>query len=246
MGRQAFLLSSFGLFLGLLIVFLTGNEGWPGSTPVTGDDSSLVSTSAMSSELVDAATRITLPRTRRFSSTKDLFCLGVGVRAKSIAVVKVNVYTVGLYVDAKPAKGTLKNFKGKKPAKLSGDASLYKVLGQPGFTKYLHLIFARAVEAQKVVDALTAVKGVSSDVLSSFSSMLLGAIGDKIGKGESISLGWEGKDKMVVLVRDKAVGSIKDPSLPIAIFDLYLGSSAVSEVAKQAFAEGVSNLLLSS
>lgn len=50
----------------------------------------------LSKEVKDAATGLVLPRTKRFPPSKaDLTCLGVGVRAKSIAVAKVNVYTVG-------------------------------------------------------------------------------------------------------------------------------------------------------
>lgn len=73
--------------------------------------------------------------------------------------------------------------------------------------------------------------------------MILDAIGNTIGKGETISLGWETKDKMVILVRDKPAGTIVDAALPKAVFDLYLGSHPVSPAAKAAFAEGVPALL---
>lgn len=74
---------------------------------------------------------------------------------------------------------------------------------------------------------------------------MLQAVGKNIGKGESISLGWEGKDKLVVLVRDKQAGTVTDAALPKAIFDLYLGSNPVSREAKAAFAQGVPALLSS-
>lgn len=73
--------------------------------------------------------------------------------------------------------------------------------------------------------------------------MTLDAIGTSIGQGETVSLGWEGKDKFVVMVRDKVVGIIQDAALPKAVFDLYLGSNPVSPPAKDAFAEGVPALL---
>lgn len=54
----------------------------------------------LSKEVKDTATGLVLPRTKRFPPSKaDLTCLGVGVRAKSIAVAKVNVYTVGELMD---------------------------------------------------------------------------------------------------------------------------------------------------
>lgn len=123
---------------------------------------------ALSKEVRDAATGLSLPRTKKFTKS-DLLCLGVGVRAKSIAIAKVNVYTVGLYVDPKGARGALKKFAGADPGELKGDGSLFKILGQPGgFTKYLHLVFARSVTAQKVVDALTSVQGVDEKILERY------------------------------------------------------------------------------
>lgn len=68
---------------------------------------------------------------------------------------------------------------------------------------------------------------------------MLDAVGKDIGKKETVSLGWEGKDKMVVVVRDKIAGTVTDAALPKAVFDLFLGSSPVSPEAKAAFAEGV-------
>lgn len=121
---------------------------------------------ALTEELKDDATGIKLPRNKKFSKSV-LTCLGVGVRTKTIVVASVNVYSVGLYVDARPARGALKKFSGADPDKLKEDSSLFQVLGQPGsFTKYLHLVFTRGVGAQKVVDALTSVKGVEETVLS--------------------------------------------------------------------------------
>lgn len=74
---------------------------------------------------------------------------------------------------------------------------------------------------------------------------MLDAVGDIVRKGETISLGWEGKDKMVVLVRDQPAGTVVDAALPKAVFDLYLGASPVSPAAKAAFAEGLPSFLAS-
>lgn len=72
----------------------------------------------------------------------------------------------GLYVEPKGARKALKSYAGRDPQELSKDKSVYRVLGGAGdFSKYLHLVFARSVGAQKVVDAFTAVKGVNQDVL---------------------------------------------------------------------------------
>lgn len=60
-----------------------------------------------------------------------------------------------------------------------------------------------------------------------------------------MSLGWEGKDKMIVVVRDKVAGTVTNAALPKAVFDLYLGANPVSPAAKAAFAEGVPAFLRS-
>ncbi|CBJ33403.1 Similar to Chalcone Isomerase [Ectocarpus siliculosus] len=201
----------------------------------------------LSPDVRDPATGLVLPRTKQFASSKTgLVCLGVGVRVKSVAFVNVNVYTVGLYVEPKGARKALKSYAGRDPEELSKDKSVYRVLGGAGdFSKYLHLVFARSVGAQKVVDAFTAVKGVNQDVLDKFSSLTMEGVGKSINREESVTLGWEGKDRLVVLVRDKEIGSVIDESLPASVFNLFLGSDPVSPVAKTAFAEGVPAFLAS-
>ncbi|CAM9574075.1 unnamed protein product, partial [Hapterophycus canaliculatus] len=120
----------------------------------------------LSPEVEDPDTGLVLPRVKRFSSGEDLVCLGVGARVKKIAFVHVNVYTVGLYVEPKRAREVLKDYAGADPASLPNDPELFKLLQTGGLDKFLHLVFARNVSAQKVVDAVVdAVKGVSADVL---------------------------------------------------------------------------------
>lgn len=123
----------------------------------------------LSKQLIDKPTGIKMPRHKKFWKT-GMTCLGVGVRAKSIAVAKVNVYAVGLYVETRPAKHALKKFGDDDPVKLRTDDSVFDALGVhnsfgAGFKKYLHLIFARTVSAAKVVDSLTALKGVNKETL---------------------------------------------------------------------------------
>lgn len=126
----------------------------------------------LSKELTDKATGIKIPRHQKFGKSQ-LTCLGVGVRAKSIAIAKVNVYSVALYVEDKPARHALKKFRGEDPRTLSNDDSVFYALGAHnsfggGFKKYLHLVFARPVGATKIVDALTSVKDVDEDVLARY------------------------------------------------------------------------------
>ncbi|CAM9518047.1 unnamed protein product, partial [Sphacelaria rigidula] len=126
----------------------------------------------LSKQLTDKSTGIKMPRHKKFWKS-GMTCLGVGVRAKSIAVAKVNVYAVGLYVETKPAKHALKKFGDDDPIKLRTDDSVFDALGVhnsfgAGFKKYLHLVFARSVSAAKVVDSLTALKGVNKETLDRY------------------------------------------------------------------------------
>lgn len=65
----------------------------------------------------------------------------------------------------------------------------------------LELVFARAVPAAKVVDALASIGGVKEGVLQDFSATLLTAIGGFIGKGETVTLAWTADDKLALQVR---------------------------------------------
>ncbi len=54
----------------------------------------------LSKEVRDPATGIVFQRKKRFPLSKaDLTCLGVGVRAKNLGITKVNVYSVGEFVN---------------------------------------------------------------------------------------------------------------------------------------------------
>lgn len=78
----------------------------------------------------------------------------------------------GLYVEPKRAREVLKDYAGADPADLPNDPELFNLLQTGGLDKFLHLVFARSVSAQKVVDAVVdAVTGVSPDVLDRCVSM---------------------------------------------------------------------------
>jgi hypothetical protein len=94
---------------------------------------------------------------------------------------------------------------------------------QPGlFTRYLQLQFARTVGTDKIVEALTAVQGVDSAAVDQFSSLLTSALPKGIAAGHTLSLGWEGKDTLAVLVNGKQAGEVKDAALPGAVYEVRL------------------------
>ncbi len=93
-------------------------------------------------------------------------------------------HATGLYVEGKGARSALKKFADLDPHSASKDKDLFKVLGQAGgFSKYLHLIFARGVGAQRVVDAFTSVKDVDQEVLNMCVGLAGGGTARSGGRG---------------------------------------------------------------
>jgi len=209
-----------------------------GSTPPVPDQGSAAS--ATSTDIAEVATGIVFPGSYDFSSKPQLTALGAGVRVKNLGIANVNVYAVAMYVDKAKAAKALSAYKSQDV-----DQGVFDTLMKPNnFAKAMYLKFARGVNSQKVVDALTAIQGVDDSIVQLFSSTLLTAMGTNISKGESIALIWLPKDTLTILVREVVVGSIQDSALPAAIFDLYLGNDPVSPPAKAAFGVGVQNLFL--
>ncbi|CAM9813777.1 unnamed protein product, partial [Chrysoparadoxa australica] len=200
-----------------------------------------------SAAVEDPATGVTFARHGSFGKGGSIkaYCMGAGVRAKALVVANVNVYSAALYVEPKGAAKALASFSGTPSKTLANSKNFYGALMQPGFAKFVQLKFVRSVGAQKIVDALTAISDVSAEALESFSSMLLGGIGGAIKSGETITLGWSSKDVLLVSVRGKPLGEVKDAKLPAAVFDLYLGDAPVSPAAKAAWAAGVEGLMAS-
>ena len=195
-------------------------------------------------KITDKATGISFPTSKSFGfSRKSYSLLGAGVRAKSLYVAEVNVYSVGLYVDGGVAKNVLKKFKGKSSEDIAKDKTFYDtLLTSKGLDQILYLTFARGVAAEKVVDALTSVENVDASTVSNFSSMLLKSIGKNIGKGDTITLGIISDGSVKVEVRDKSSGIVKSPALGKSLLKLYLGPKPVSQAAKTGFASLVPTL----
>eukprot|EP00624_Nannochloropsis_granulata_P006717 evm.model.NODE_50911_length_11972_cov_44.183846.2 len=150
--------------------------------------------------------------------------MGAGPRRKNLFVVEVNVYAVGLYVESAHL-GKLKSFKGKDAEGLSKEKGYYALLTKEksGMNRALELVFARAVPAGKVVEALSALEGVEEKTLADFKGTLLAAIGTAAGKRETITLAWTvsarvegGKGGRLLKTVETTSGERRDtlPSLP--------------------------------
>ncbi|CEM34595.1 unnamed protein product [Vitrella brassicaformis CCMP3155] len=192
--------------------------------------------------LKDKVTGIEFPCEATFPGTPKMTLLGAGPRRKNLGIAKVNVYSVGLYVEPKEAAKALSSFKGESEESLMNDDRFYDTLLGKEVPKLVLLKFARTVGAHKVADALSAVKGVEPEVVSEFCSLLEKGMGASIKKAETIAMGWTEDQRLDVLIRGQPAGTVVDAKLPKAFFELYLGKTPVSMEAKHAFVKRVASL----
>lgn len=164
---------------------------------------------------------------------KSLTLMGVGDRKKAIiGPVAVNVYAIGLYVDADAAKS----------ASVSDVASAATALKSGSYTKALKIIMARTVGAEKIGDALAEavepkVKGTDAP-MAAFKSFFAGLAA--LNTGDEITFTQVGSKLNV-----KVPSGSKDFSssaLCGAMFDIYLGDAPVSPNGKTSMAQGLLKL----
>ncbi|KAI8477278.1 MAG: chalcone isomerase [Monoraphidium minutum] len=200
--------------------------------------------------LTEPATGIAYPDTLCVATKSHCPGLaGVGVRAKRILGLKnINVYALGLYVDASGAKKALGKWKGSSgDALLKSQAAFDALVNTESFERSLRLVisfgglkratFVNALE-ERLAPPLR--KAGKSAVMQDFERLFDNA---SFKKGTEIDFSASGHGKLVTKVDGKQVGTIESPELVKALFDIYLGSDAVSADAKASFAQGLSALL---
>jgi len=186
--------------------------------------------------VVDPATQISFPPKK-----DDLGLLGVGVRVKKIGPLAVKVYSVGLYADTNAVE---KNIVETSPDGMYIGENFYRAVAGAKAHKQLELKFARGVGTDKVADALSKVPDVPQKTLTEFGNVLRTAIGDDgVKVGDTITLGWPaGSKDLVVDVRNKRAGVIKDTSLklPAGVYNMFLGKDTVSPPLRKEIANSFS------
>ena len=169
------------------------------------------------------------------AGNETLTFVGCGDRKKAIiGPVAVNVYAVGLYVDADAAKGDA-------PAILrSGAQAAARALQQGEYTKALKIIMARSVASDNIGNALAEAlePKVKGPELAEFKAFFAGL--DKLNKGDQIVFSQVGSALKVQV--PTGTTEFASPALSRAMFDIYLGDSPVSPNGKQAMAEGLIKL----
>jgi hypothetical protein len=146
--------------------------------------------------------------------------LGVGLRTRSIAMVKAKVYAIGLYVSDSALSNELK---GK-----AGTGELYRVVMEGDFKKKLVLKFLRDLSTDQIRNAFRdALKGAGSkgDVwVNYFTSVVT---------GQEAVISWTPG----VGLETKAAGLNKPPmndkALASSVFGIWLGEKPISDDLKK-------------
>jgi len=167
---------------------------------------------------------------------KKLELQGVGVRTK----VVVNVYSAGFYAEQGPIDRATKPYAGKPGAKLAGDAGFFKAIQALGSAKAVLLTFARAVGADKVAEALSAVPGANAKSQQELHKCIT-RNGD-LSKGDQLLFSWsKATDSVAVKSKSETLCTIKDADLAKGLLSMYLGGNAVSPKLKAAIASTIAN-----
>ncbi|MFN2565620.1 MAG: chalcone isomerase family protein, partial [Gemmatimonadaceae bacterium] len=164
---------------------------------------------------------------------------GTGVRTRT--VLKVKVYTFGLYVDADRARTSLSARRGKSAADLANDASLYDELLKGAVPMTMRLEMARDVGARQMAEAFedalaprvaqAAQRGLpgGAEALARFRALFT----SELTKGAELLFTWAPGDKLVVSIGGRPAGEIENRALAWALFDVYLGAKPISPEGKR-------------
>ncbi|MFN2567296.1 MAG: chalcone isomerase family protein [Gemmatimonadaceae bacterium] len=164
---------------------------------------------------------------------------GTGVRTRTM--LKVKVYTFGLYVDADRARTALAAWRGKSAANLAGDASVYDELLKGSFPMTMRLVMARDVGARQMAEAFddalaprvaqAAQRGLpgGAEALGRFRALFT----TELKNGTELLFTWTPGDKLVVSIGGRRVGEIENRALAWALFDVYLGPKPISPEGKK-------------
>jgi len=148
----------------------------------------------------------------------DTSLLGVGLRTKTIA--KVKVYAIGLYVADSALAGPLK---GK-----AGSADLYRELVNGDFKKKVVLKFVRDVSADQIRDAFRdSLKGAGSKT-----EQWVACFND-VRSGQEIVIGWAPGSGLETKVAGADKPVTNDKAFASAVFAIWLGDKPIQEDVKR-------------
>ena len=148
----------------------------------------------------------------------DASLLGVGLRTKTIA--KVKVYAIGLYVADSALAGSLK---GK-----AGTPEMYRELVNGDFKKKIVMKFLRDVSAEQIRDAFReGLKGAAGQT-----DAWVNYFGDT-RSGQEYMIAWTPGVGLETKVAGVDKPAINDKTLASAVFGIWLGAKPVQEDIKK-------------
>lgn len=179
-------------------------------------------------------------------ASEALDLLGVGVRTKTF--LKVKVYAAGLYADTSALRETLSPFKGRAPADLAKDAAVKKAMLGDGFEKSVRLVMARDVDGEDMAEAFSesveprvARQGAAAvSALATFKSYFKM---DEVKEDTDLVFTWAKGGKLTTTIAGRKMGTIESEAFCRALYDVFLGSDAVSPSLKSNVYKGVARTL---
>jgi len=162
----------------------------------------------------------------------DMSLLGVGLRTKTM--LKVKVYTVGLYVADSALAGPLAAHKGK-----ANTPAFYKELVWGDFGKQIVMKFTRGVSTDQIRGAFReSLAGAEASKLNQF----LGCFGDT-KEGEEYVLTWKPGGILATKVAGVDKPEIADKTFAAAVFGIWLGEKAIQDDIKKGLVSRAGELI---
>jgi Chalcone isomerase-like len=201
----------------------------------------------------DPGSGVEFPLVQKFWTGDEYRAVGAGCRVKSIAILKVKVYAVALYVEAEKAARELGIR--DRGGFFERDDDYCSALSEGGFMKALQIQLIRDVEGATFAEALDEALrprlslGGELGVLKSFKEFFESK---KLTKGTTITLLSKNDNALEIVLRSRpgedyssATPDVSIPSAGLcrALFEVYLGSNSVVPDAKREWAKGAKELL---
>jgi hypothetical protein len=176
----------------------------------------------------------------------SLSLLGVGVRTKTF--LKVKVYAAGLYADTSALKAVLTPYRGKPAGDLAKDAEVRKLMLGDGFEKSIRLVMARDVDGEDMAEAFSesveprvARQGAAAvRALATFKGYFKM---DEVKEGSDLIFTWGKGGKLTTAIAGRTMGTIDSEPFCRALYEVFLGSGAVSPALKSSVYKGVERAL---
>jgi hypothetical protein len=160
--------------------------------------------------------------------------LGLGLRVKRVAFVKVKVYVVALYVADGALAGPLAAHRGR-----SATPDLYRELVAGDFDKRLVLRFVRDLGRDQIAGAMREALAGRADarLLEQFVSYF-----SELKQGQECVLRWAPGGALEVTMAGRPHAPIADPAFAAAVFGLYVGERPLQDDIKRGLVSRLASL----